>query len=151
MSRFLRRLRAGSSTLGFSTTVPSEQTARFSMPTSTPTVEPSLTGGSGSPVSTEKQANHRPAVRLTVTSLMRPLNLRCSTMVTRPILGRIDRPAQGHHCIRAVVGHRESLLVLAPLEPGKPHPAAGDILLPLPAVFPPAGGGLIQVDDGVLG
>ena len=65
-------------------------------------------------------------------------------------LGQDDRPAQGYHCIRAVVGP-ESLLVLAPLEPGKPHPAAGDTLIPFPAVFPPAGGGLTQVDDGVLG
>ena len=45
------------------------------------------TGGSGSPVSTEKQANQRPAVRLTVTSLMRRPNLRCSTMATRATLG----------------------------------------------------------------
>ena len=70
VSNFLSLFRAGARALGFSTTVPSEQTASFRMPTSTPMVGPSLTGGIGSPISMEKQANQRPAVRLTVTSRM---------------------------------------------------------------------------------
>ena len=67
-------------------------------------------------------------------------------------------PDSGENCglsldpdgVRAVVCP-EALLVLAPPEPGESHPPAVDSGLPLPAVLPPAGGGLAEVDDGVLG
>lgn len=74
LSSLLRRFSAGANALGFCTMIPSEQTASWVMPTSTPMVGPSVNGGSGSPVSMEKLANHLPAVRLTVTSQIRPGN-----------------------------------------------------------------------------
>ena len=89
LSRFLSCFRAGPSALGFSTTAPSEQTASLVMPRSTPMVGPSLSEGARSPVSMERLANHWPAVRLTVTSQIRSMNLRCSTIATGPILGTV--------------------------------------------------------------
>ena len=68
---------------------PSEHTAIVPTPTSTPMVGPGFTGGACWPSSMQKQANQVPAVRLTVTSRMDPCNLRCSTIATRPIFGRI--------------------------------------------------------------
>ena len=83
----LRHPRAGLSTLGFSTTAPPEQTARFSMPTSTPTVGAILDRRQW--LSCLHREAGKPAAcgAVTVTSLMRRPNLRCSTMATRPTLG----------------------------------------------------------------
>ena len=150
LSSVLSRLRAGPNALGFSTTVPSEQTGKVVMPTSTPMAGPSWTGGAGSHVSTAKQANHLPAVRLTVTSQIRPLNLTSSTMATGPNPGQHDHLAVDPDRIRPVVGTK-SLLVPAPLEPREPDPPAVYAPLPLGAVLAPPGGCLAHVYDRVLG
>ena len=83
------RFKPVASAFGFSTVVPSEQTAIAPTPTSTPMVGPGFTGGACWPSSMQKQANHVLAVRLTVTSRMDPRNRRSSTIAPRPIFGRI--------------------------------------------------------------
>ena len=145
---FLSCFRAGSSALGLATTVLPEQTASFVMPTSTPMVGPSLSRGGRSPVSMEKPANHWPAVRLTVTSPIRPVNLRCSTIASVPILGRVA-PFPSTLTVSGPLSARNPCSCFRRLKRGNPPRRP---LIPCFRFLPYSRQleGLAHVDDGVL-
>ena len=96
----------------------------------------------------EKLANHWPAVRLTVTSQIRSLNLRCSTIATGPILGRVA-PFPPTLTVSGPLSARNPSSCFRRLKRGNPTRRQ---LIPCFRFLPYSRQleGLVQVDDGVL-
>ena len=120
LASLLRHPRAGLSTLGFSTTAPPEQTARFSMPTSTPTVGALLDRRQW--LSCLHREAGKPAACGAVDGNL--VDAAAEPQMLHhgypPDLGDNDRLTLDLHRVRTVVGP-EALLVLSALEAGKPQ------------------------------